>query len=103
MAVANTGSIFTQGSQSAKEFGSKFSEITVLVVTLTTSGTSGTVAHGLTAAPDFVVASLLGGEPAGLGQNGVAWTADATTITVSTQNTLANSTRKITMIAGVRA
>lgn len=96
----NSGSPFTQASQSAKALGSFFSEVTVLTATLTTGGTTATVAHGLTATPDFVVATVNQGISLGAERESVCWTATGNTISLITASTLA-ATRPINLIAGV--
>lgn len=87
MAVSNTGSVFTQGSQTAKQFGSEFNEIFAGSVALTTSQTVAEIAHGLSTTPDFVVAGITS---TGEISSWVTAAVTATTVTVSTGNSLAS-------------
>jgi hypothetical protein len=83
---------FSNGAQNADKAFSRFvnGDVTFFTITMTTIQTVGTVAHGLSAAPDFVIASS--SNPAVAGGGGVGWSATATTLTVTQNDTLATTT-----------
>ena len=74
---------FSQGAQNADKAFSQFAngDVTFFTVTLTTLQTVGTTAHGLSAAPDFVILGL--GALDSAASVGASWSATATTLTVS--------------------
>jgi hypothetical protein len=83
---------FSLGAQNADNAFSTFvdGDVTFFNVALTTLQTIGTVAHGLSAAPDFV---LLQGSSQELAASvGTAWSATATTLTVIHDATAADET-----------
>lgn len=83
---------FSQGAQNADKAYSAFvdGDVTFFTVALTTIQTIGTAAHGLSAAPDFV---LMSNSAAGAASaNGTGWSATATTLTVTSDNTGAAET-----------
>jgi hypothetical protein len=103
MPSVNSGSPFTQASQSAKALGAAFSELAVLNGTFTTGGTLASIAHGLTGTPDFVVATLSTAQPPiGAEKDSISWLVSGNTVTLYTPNTAA-ATRPITGIVGVLA
>lgn len=83
---------FSQGAQNADTAFSTFvdGDVTFFNISLTTLQTIGTVAHGLSAAPDFVILGL--GDLDAAASAGSSWSATATTLTVSHDNTLVDET-----------
>jgi hypothetical protein len=84
---------FSNGAQNADKAYSKFAngDVTFFTMALTTLQTVATAAHGLSAAPDFVLASHTNvGAVATSG--GIGWSATATTLTVTSNDTLASGT-----------
>jgi len=98
MAATNTQSPFGQNAQTAKQFGAKFSEIYAGKIALTTIQTVGALAHGLSATPDFVVATATA---VGAISSWVTAAVTGTTVTLSTGNTL--ESKVISVVAGVLA
>lgn len=74
-------SAYTKGAQNAAALGDGlvYGDITIFSVAMTTAQTEAAVAHGLSAAPDWV---LLGGNTAALAGEGLGWSATATTLTI---------------------
>jgi len=72
---------YSLGAQNAKTAFGVFVDGDLLAgaVTLTTAQTQATVAHGLSAAPDFC---LMGIDAAASGGEGIGWSATATTLTI---------------------
>ena len=95
MAASNSGSNYTQPAQTARQWGSEFNEIFAGSVSLTTIQTTASVAHGLSTTPDFVVATATA---VGAISSWVTAAVTATTVTVSTGNTL--ESKVISIIAG---
>jgi len=95
MAASNTGSPFGQPAQTAKQLGSEFNEVFAGSVALTTIQTVGAVAHGLSTTPDFVIATATA---TGAISSWVTAAVTATTVTVSTANTL--ESKVISILAG---
>lgn len=95
MAASNSGSPFTQASQTAKQFGAEFNEVAAGTVALTTIQTVAEFAHGLSTTPDFVMTGFVG---AGGISSWVTAAVDATTVTVSTGNT--TNSKTISIFAG---
>jgi hypothetical protein len=89
---------FSNGAQNADKAFSHFAngDVTFLNVALTTIQTIGTAAHGLSAAPDFVLVN--GSAVTANSTNGIGWSADATTLTVTVDNTAAPVT--VSVLAG---
>jgi len=84
---------FSQAAQTAKNIVALFasdSDLTVGSSALTTSQTSKGIAHGLSGTPDFV---LLGSSAAAAAAaEGIGWTANATTLTLTKVDTQAEAT-----------
>jgi hypothetical protein len=82
---------FTQGAQNADKAFSQFADgdVTFFSVSLTTLQTITTVAHGLSAAPDFAIVSpsAMSGASTATTNGLTGWSATATTITVTCDNT----------------
>lgn len=95
MAVADANSPFSQRSQTARQLGSEFNEMFAGAVSLTTIQTVASVAHGLSTTPDFVVTGITA---TGAISSWVTVAVTATTITVSTGNTL--ESKVISILAG---
>jgi hypothetical protein len=83
---------FTNGAQNADKLFSKFAngDVTFFTMATTTIQTVATAAHGLSAAPDFVIVGL--GSLDAAASAGSSWSATATTLTVSHDNTLVAET-----------
>jgi hypothetical protein len=83
---------FSLGAQNADNAFSTFvdGDVTFFSVTMTTAQTQSDVAHGLSAAPDFVL--VTGATQGGGADDGVGWSSDATTITVIATDTSATNT-----------
>ena len=74
-------------------------DVTFFTVVMTTAQTVGTAAHGLSGAPDFVIFS--GSSAVGVSSYASGWSADATTLTVTRDNT--GGTDTLTVFAAKRA
>ena len=85
MAASDSGSSWTQKAQTARQFGAEFNEIMATAVALTTLQTTSAFAHGLSTTPDFVIATATA---VGAISSWVTAAVTATTVTVSTGNTL---------------
>jgi hypothetical protein len=97
MAGVNSGSTHTQAAQNAKALGGFFNSSGLFAgsVTLTTIQTTASVAHGLSTTPDFVIATATA---VGAISSWVTAAVTATTVTVSTGNTL--ESKVISILAG---
>ena len=82
---------FSQGAQNADKAFSQFvdGDVTFFSVSLTTIQTQSSVAHGLSAAPDFVIAAGQYAGAASAASDLIGWSATATTLTVIANNTVA--------------
>lgn len=89
---------FTKGAQAAEAlFDALTAEGAIGVATGTTAETDLAVAHGLSAAPDFVLLSA--SATADTIAAGVAWSATATTLTITVNDTAAS--KSVAYLAGV--
>lgn len=82
---------FSQGAQNADRAfaGFVYGDVTFFSVSLTTLQTITTVAHGLSAAPDFAIVSpsAMSGASTATTNGLTGWSSTATTITVTCDNT----------------
>lgn len=97
MAGSNALSGFSQASQNVRDIGALFNSSGMFAakLSLTTIQTVASVAHGLASTPDFV---LTGITAVGAISSWVTVAVTATTITVSTANTL--ESKVISVLAG---
>jgi hypothetical protein len=93
---------FSLGAQNADKAFSRFvsGDVTFLNGALTTLQTVGTVAHGLSAAPDFVIlqTDAMTGASTTTTNGITGWSATATTLTYTCDNTAA--AQVVSIIAG---
>ena len=91
-------SAFTKGAQNAAALGDGLviGDITIFSVSVTTAQTESAVAHGLSAAPDWV---LISSNVAALGGEGLGWEATATTLTIIVADTNGGD-QTLSVIAG---
>jgi hypothetical protein len=83
---------FSLGAQNADNAFSTFidGDVTFFSVAMTTAQTQSDVAHGLSAAPDFVIVG--NGNASVAGDQETGWSATATTLTVIALDTAASNT-----------